>query len=71
MQRDLEEQEEHLQITRGQYHQLQDQLQDMLATVAREAEQIGRLESELREGILRLYFMNFRIKMVSFRGSGC
>ena len=50
MQQEVAEQEEQLAITREQYHTLQYQLQDMLATIAKEAGQISKLETELREG---------------------
>lgn len=39
-----------LELSSGEYNALQKKLEDMLATIAKEAKDIRRLEQELKEG---------------------
>ena len=49
--REMADKEEQLNITNHQYAALQTKLEEMLLTIAKETEDIKKLEQELREGI--------------------
>ena len=50
MKKEVAEKEHKLSITTQQYVELQRQLESMIYTIARETEDIKRLEQELRDG---------------------
>ena len=48
--REMADKEEQLSITNQQYSALQQKLEEMLLTIAKETEDIKKLEQDLREG---------------------
>ena len=50
MKREVRDQEVQLEFSNQEYSELQAQLQGMLATIAKETQDIKKLEQELREG---------------------
>ena len=44
-----------LELSNQEYYALQRKMEDMLATIAKEAEDIRKLEQELRDGTVEIY----------------
>ena len=50
MQKEVRDAEVQLEMSNQEYHALQRKLEEMLATITREASDIKKLEQELRDG---------------------